>query len=198
MGGCSATLQFEGGTAQDPTWSGGCKDTVECPNECAVTGAPTAIGVWTSGVTCKCPPKPNATQFHKLTKGNNPLHDDPPEQGILRGEISVVAWSDTNANGVRESGEDGLPSIVVELWSTGPDGLVQTPDDIFVRSDAVGDDTPDVAHGLALFTMLSPGSYFVRVSPSSIPSGMVPTTPIQSGCLVVVIGEHFDIDVGFH
>ncbi len=116
----------------------------------------------------------------------------------MRGEIRVVAWSDTNANGVRESGEDGLPSIVVELWSAGPDGLVQTPDDIFVRSDVVGDDALDVAHGLALFTMLSPGSYFVRVSPSSIPSGMVPTTSTQSGCLSVVAGEHFHIDVGFH
>ncbi|MES2736436.1 MAG: SdrD B-like domain-containing protein [Verrucomicrobiota bacterium] len=69
-------------------------------------------------------------------------------------------WADMNNDGLRQTGESGIAGLRMELWSVGNDG---------VRNNGGGDDAKaavDVftdANGLYQFTLLVPGSYYVRM-----------------------------------
>ena len=75
------------------------------------------------------------------------------------GTIGNFVWLDTNANGIQDAGEPGIPGVTVTL--NGPDGTQTT--------------TTDGA-GAYLFTGLRAGSYTVTVS---APAGLVATVTGQ-------------------
>lgn len=102
----------------------------------------------------------------------------PPDgSGIIRGHV----WDDVDEDG--EWGDEPmLASLEVELYEAGPDGLLGTPDDVFVESED--------ADPLYAFEELSPGSYRVRVVVSTLPTGYVVGT--QPPDFVVFDNEFFD------
>ena len=69
--------------------------------------------------------------------------------------IGDFVWHDLNANGIQEAGEAGIPGVTVELFK---------PDNSLVATDVTD------AAGLYLFTGLTPGAYYVKVTP---PAGYI-------------------------
>jgi hypothetical protein len=86
-----------------------------------------------------------------------PLHLNPGENdrtwdaGICITSIGDRVWLDRNTNGIQDSGEPGLPGVSVSLY-TGAGALVGAP----VLTDADGNYT---------FSNLSPGDYYVQITP---------------------------------
>jgi hypothetical protein len=66
------------------------------------------------------------------------------------GQIEAYVWDDLNRNGVQDLTETGIPGVTVNLYSSA-NALVDT-----VNTDATG---------LALFTNLAPGGYYVQIVP---------------------------------
>jgi hypothetical protein len=79
--------------------------------------------------------------------------------------LGDFVWHDTNADGIQDAGELGIPGVTVELWLCGPDGISGTADDVFTGQTDVTDGA-----GLYLFDNLTPGDYFVRFL---VPAGYV-------------------------
>ncbi|MEZ6126483.1 MAG: SdrD B-like domain-containing protein [Planctomycetaceae bacterium] len=78
------------------------------------------------------------------------------------GTIGDLVWTDTNANGVQDSGETGIDGITVQLdGDTNADGIVETRRTTTTNSA-----------GLYEFTNLPPGRYSITVTP---PVGNVQT-----------------------
>jgi hypothetical protein len=71
--------------------------------------------------------------------------------------IGDFVWADTNANGIKNPREPGLPNLTVELLSPGADNTANTGDD-----QPVATTTTD-ANGYYLFSGLPAGKYFVRL-----------------------------------
>jgi gliding motility-associated-like protein/uncharacterized repeat protein (TIGR01451 family) len=80
--------------------------------------------------------------------------------------LGDLVWYDNNHDGVQGMGENGVPNIIVILYSAG--GV------------EVGRDTTD-ANGMYLFTMLAPGTYNVQFVVSTLPNGYSVTTVNQGG-----------------
>ncbi len=83
--------------------------------------------------------------------------------------ISGTVFGDTDGDGVRDVGEDGLGGVKVTLRSAGPDGVFGGGDDGF-SSVVTG------ADGQYVFGGLDPGLHKVSVKASTVPAGLVLTT----------------------
>ena len=76
------------------------------------------------------------------------------------GTIGDFVWEDVNGNGVQDSGEPGIPNVIVELEDASGAPIVTATTD---------------AQGYYQFSGLCAGTYHVKVL-SGIPAGYVPTT----------------------
>lgn len=85
--------------------------------------------------------------------------------GVCTPTLSIgnLVWADTNNNGIKDAGESGLAGVTVQLFSTGTDNAIGgsgTAADTQVGSSITTDAT-----GAYLFTGLTAGKYFVKVTP---------------------------------
>ena len=84
--------------------------------------------------------------------------------------LGNLVFEDKDNNGTFNGADVGLDNIEVQLYSVGLDGLKNTADDRL-------DSTMTTANGgLYLFNNLNPGLYYVKLTGSGIPSGMVSST----------------------
>ncbi|MEG3439825.1 SdrD B-like domain-containing protein, partial [Pannus brasiliensis CCIBt3594] len=84
-----------------------------------------------------------------------------PEQQVLSGEIGDRVWSDANANGIQDAGEEGIEGVSVEL--------LDSNSGTFLAGTTTGID------GFYLFSGLSAGTYRVRfILPEGGYSGFSP------------------------
>jgi protocatechuate 3,4-dioxygenase beta subunit len=87
-------------------------------------------------------------------------------------KLGDFVWSDTNANGVQDSGEAGVAGVGVQLINLGTDGQLGTGDD-----KSAGSTTTD-GFGKYLFSGLAPGSY---VAQFTAPSGYLYSAALVGG-----------------
>ncbi len=95
--------------------------------------------------------------------------------------ISGVVWNDTaNPNGVQDSGEPGIPGVIINLMGTLNDGTV---------TNATTSTTTDGAFD---FTTLTPGEYEVTVDPGSPSlSGLTPGQTANAYVYTLAAGDSF-------
>ncbi len=110
--------------------------------------------------------------------------------------IGDVLWLDADRDGVEGSSEPGLAGVTLELFDAGPDGVIGGGDDVLLGT------TVTDANGGYVFDGLAPGSYFVDVDESTLPTGFSETTyPMGVDPSAVVLlseGENFDdADFGY-
>ena len=79
--------------------------------------------------------------------------------------LGDTIWLDENGNGIKETGEAGVPNL--RVWLENGHGTV------------LDTTTTDLA-GRYLFAGLSPGTYLVRVDSSTLPAGLVESTASRS------------------
>lgn len=87
---------------------------------------------------------------------------------MLSLSIGNIVWNDTNNNGTKDVGELGLGGATVQLFTPGTDnaiGGIGGAADTQIGSDIVTGPT-----GSYVFSALSPGKYFVKVTP---PAGYI-------------------------
>lgn len=89
---------------------------------------------------------------------------DEPELG----EIGDYVWCDVNDDGVQDADEPAIAGVTVSLRCAGPDGDLNTGDDIL-------DSMQTNADGLYLFTEIPAGMCVVSVEPTAV-DGKVPGT----------------------
>ena len=90
--------------------------------------------------------------------------------------VGNLVWSDTNNNGVKDTGEPGLAGLTVELWSAGPNGNEEngSGDDSKIATDVVTNAT-----GNYTFTNVPAGSnYYVRLPTVPVTHFITSGTPI--------------------
>ncbi len=90
--------------------------------------------------------------------------------------ISGVVYQDTNGDGVQQPGEPGIGGVIVEVVFDGPDGPVV----LTVTTN------PD---GTWSIPTVPSGDYVTTVIESSVPDGLVPSTPIDVPTVVPAGGE---------
>ena len=81
--------------------------------------------------------------------------------------IGNKVWLDENGDGRQDPGEQGIANVTVELWKDNHNTLVAT--------------TATDADGNYIFKNLTPGTYQVDVLNSSLPTGLVQSTPTFTG-----------------
>ncbi|MFK7919557.1 MAG: SdrD B-like domain-containing protein [Ilumatobacter sp.] len=81
------------------------------------------------------------------------------------GSIGDTVFADDNADGVQNTGEDGIPGIPVTVTGAGQDGIFGTGDDIVVET--VTDDD-----GEYLVDGLPDGDYTVEIDPTQAPGDL--------------------------
>ncbi len=82
---------------------------------------------------------------------------------------------DTNGNGIQDNGEEGLPNVIVQLYSAGNDGTLFTADDVVERTEGTDQD------GFYQFQNVDPGTYYLRIDQGTLPIGYGFTFPDQGG-----------------
>ena len=98
-----------------------------------------------------------------------------PEQGTFRGEV----FSDVNANGILDSGESGVPGVVIKLYNNTTNSVVG------VTTDASGNYS---------FDGLAAGEY--QVLEGAIPFGYITTTRPDPGIFQVPAGGTVIVNFG--
>lgn len=103
------------------------------------------------------------------------------------GSIGDRVWNDADGDGVQDGGEGGLVGVTVELVSGGGD---------------IVDTTTTGADGIYLFAEVYPGTYTVRIDPTSLPAGRAPTYDLDGTgtvhqATVTVAAEQVRADVDF-
>ena len=107
---------------------------------------------------------------YSSTTGNNPItltvtsdevidNADFGYAALSGGSIGNEVWDDLNADGIRQGGEPGLNGVVANLFLGGTQI-----------------DTRTVTNGAYLFAGLAPGTYEVRIDPTTLPTGYAATT----------------------
>ncbi len=90
-----------------------------------------------------------------------------------RGSIGDTVFQDLNGNGTQEPDEVGLGGVRVRLFGSGPDGVINTPDDNLI-AEQLTDNSPNIiigGRGNYTFNNLPPGVYRVE---SDTPPGAPP------------------------
>ncbi len=80
---------------------------------------------------------------------------------VLPGSIGNRVWLDEDSNGRQDAGETGIANITVQLRNSGGTVIATTLTD---------------SHGGYLFSGVAPGSYYVKVLGTSLPTGLTQTT----------------------
>jgi uncharacterized repeat protein (TIGR01451 family) len=86
---------------------------------------------------------------------------------VVRGTIGDRIWLDTDGDGIQDIGEEGIANVEVSIYSVGGDGVPGGGDDVLVAT------TTTDANGKYLFNNLPPGTYYIDVTDSSVPAGLV-------------------------
>ena len=86
---------------------------------------------------------------------------------VRTASIGNAVWLDENGNGIQDAGESGIPNVTVQLWDATHTNVIAT--------------TVTDANGGYLFTNVPAGSYQVDVLNSSLPAGLVQSTPTFTG-----------------
>ncbi len=104
------------------------------------------------------------------------------------GSIGDRLWLDTNGNGIQDAGETGINGATVQLFSGAT--LVAT--------------TTSAGDGNYTFSNLAPGTYTVKIVPSTLPAGVVPTfdldgvaTANQATLTLAAGASRTDVDFGY-
>ena len=116
-------------------------------------------------------------QPHTLASGDAV---DTADFGFIgTGQLGQLVWFDTDGDGVRDPGEEGIDGAQVSIVWAGVDGIHGTPDDVTF--------TTTTDDGAYLFTGLPPGTYRVTVSETSLPSGAGVTHSPDGGTDLVAV-----------
>jgi fimbrial isopeptide formation D2 family protein/uncharacterized repeat protein (TIGR01451 family) len=105
-------------------------------------------------------------------------------------------WFDTNADGVQDAGEPGLPGVDITVLWAGPDGDISTAADNLTFTAVTG------ANGIYTVTGLPGGSYRVTVDSADLPAGAVPTfdldgTATANQATLTLSANRTDVDFGY-
>ena len=95
--------------------------------------------------------------------------------------IGDLIWLDSNGNGTRDTGEDGIPGVIVNLYSDVNGSGTLNAGDSLVSSTAT-----DV-NGAYLFTSLAAGRYFVDVDETSLPSTVLALTTTDPATTLITL-----------
>ena len=120
----------------------------------------------TAEITAASPIDPDSTP-----NNHNPNEDDQASASVTTtgGTLGDRIWFDVDADGVQDAGEPGLAGVTVNILWAGPDGLLDTADDLgYVATTG--------SNGMWSQTGLPSGNYRVSVAPATLPFGVnVPT-----------------------
>ena len=86
--------------------------------------------------------------------------------------LGNLVWADTNNDGIKDAAENGIPGVEVQLWNVGGNG-VKDPiggDDFMLTSQNTD------GSGNYLFTGMTDGIYYVKLTGVGVPAGMVSST----------------------
>jgi LPXTG-motif cell wall-anchored protein len=108
--------------------------------------------------------------------------DDVDFGAVGDASLGGTVWNDVDGDGVIDPGEAGVPDVTVVVTWDGPDGPVEIP--VVTDSDGVWD-----------LPALPPGDYDVELDDTTIPPGMVPTTPTDASVTLPVGGREV-VDIG--
>ncbi|MEL7060841.1 MAG: SdrD B-like domain-containing protein, partial [Acidobacteriota bacterium] len=115
----------------------------------------------------------------------------PPVRDVRLGDR---VWLDADGDGLQDIGEPGIDNVEVTLYDAGPDGVPGGGDDVAVATQLTD------AFGLYLFDDLPPGSFYVDVTDSTVPSGLdlSPGSSDESATVTLAAGEtNLDVDFGY-
>ncbi|HVR40222.1 MAG TPA: SdrD B-like domain-containing protein, partial [Thermoanaerobaculia bacterium] len=97
--------------------------------------------------------------------------------------IGDLIWLDSNGNGVKNTGEDGIARVVVNLYSdTDNSGTLN-------GADALVASTTTNVNGNYLFTGLSAGRYFVDVDETTLPSTALAITTTDPASTLIILAS---------
>ncbi|HEY1012098.1 MAG TPA: SdrD B-like domain-containing protein, partial [Herpetosiphonaceae bacterium] len=102
------------------------------------------------------------------------------------GSIGNLVWFDSDRDGVRDGGEDGISNVRVTLFSAGADGVFGTGDDATIGS------TFTDQHGQYRFANLPSGIYRVDLDNTTLPgggTGFVATTGTSDPTVAINLSE---------
>jgi protocatechuate 3,4-dioxygenase beta subunit len=95
--------------------------------------------------------------------------------GTLRVDLTVLpamrvgnlVWLDSNANGIKDSGESGVPGVTMQLWNAGANGVEENGmgDDIKIGADVITD-----SNGNYTFDNVPPGAGYYVLMPNPLPN----------------------------
>jgi hypothetical protein len=100
--------------------------------------------------------------------------------GIARAEIGNFVWEDNNGDGIFNLSESGVPSVTVQLYGAGPDGIFFTADDV-----TVGVSQTTNASGIYTITDIISGTYYATFDLSLLPPAYVASVYTPTGWLSV-------------
>ena len=112
------------------------------------------------------------------------------------GTIGDTIWLDLDGDGTVDPGEPGIPAATVTLLGAGPDGLLDTPDDVDYGTQTTGTD------GSYLFEYLPAGPF--RVTVADLPAGVSNTADPDGGAddtsetTLAPGGSDLDQDFGYN
>ena len=110
------------------------------------------------------------------------------------GTIGDFIWEDTDAGGDQDPGEPGISGMVANLYLDDGDGIFEPGGD---DGAPIATDTTDGTGGY-LFENLGPGTYWVDIDDSTVPSGYANTTPDPVGPVTLSSNEDYTLaDVGY-
>ena len=111
---------------------------------------------------------------------------------VCTGSIGDRVWSDSDGDGAQDAGESGLTGVTVWLCSPGFDGVCDTADDVFLRTQDTG------ANGAYLFDNLCAGDYCVKVQDATLPANSTLTTANDPTALSLADGQNVTtVDFGY-
>ena len=102
---------------------------------------------------------------------------------ISAASIGDLIWLDSNGNGTRDTGEDGIAGVILNLYSDNDGSGSLNASDSLVSSAST--DT----NGNYLFTGLAAGRYFVDVNESSLPSTVLALTTTDPASTLITLAS---------
>ena len=105
----------------------------------------------------------------------NPTNNTEPTPVVFLavGSVTGTVWFDLDGDGVIDAGEQDISGVRLVLSCAGPDGILDTGDDVVVGET--------VTASPYLFTDVPEGSCRVDVDQSTLPSGVSPTYDLDGG-----------------
>lgn len=142
-------------------------------------------GTLPSGYTTT-PTNGTASRTITIVSGQDALYADFGFRNTALGSIGTTMFFDTNGNGTKDAGENGLGSVTLNLIGAGADNTFGTVDDIIL------DSTTTDANGQYAFTGVPAGNYRVQVTDANgVLTGLNLTTGTNpTGTIVLAAGQN--------